>query len=88
MLQSQQAPPAVEVLDGQRVRTHCLKCGEAIVLDFGGLSRQKALEKVAEMNVIPRECPGFHVELTGWRRLWQMDEAIEALYGKEENRGN
>jgi len=71
---------AVEVIGENRVRVKCRKCRTPITLDFGGLSREEALAMTAVIDRTPRECPGFHVELSGWRRLWRMDEAIEALY--------
>jgi len=74
-------PVPVEVLGPGKVRTHCQKCGEAIVLEFGDMTREEAEAVVKQVDDGPRECPGYHVELTGWRRLWQMDEAIKALYG-------
>ena len=73
--------PAVEVLDGNRVRVKCRKCGTPVTLDFGDMTREQALEVAAKIDRMPQECPGFHVELTGWRKLWCMDEAIDALYG-------
>ena len=72
--------PAVEVLDNQRVRVKCRKCGVAITLDFGDMTREQALEVAAKIDRMPQECPGYHVELGGWRRLWRMDEAIDALF--------
>ncbi len=35
----------------------------------------------AKIDRTPMECPGFHVELSGWRGLWQLDKCIEAVYG-------
>ena len=77
-----QTPP-VEVLDGQRVRVTCRKCGTPVTLDFGHMTREQALDVAAKIDIGPRECPGYHVELSGWRRLWRMDEAIEALFGED-----
>ena len=74
----------IEVLDGNRVRVECRKCHTPITLDFGDMSRAEALEMAAKIDKTPMECPGFHVELSGWRRLWRMDEAIEALFPAED----
>jgi hypothetical protein len=32
----------------------------------------------------PAECPGFHVELSGWRHYWRLPEALEAMYGPKQ----
>jgi hypothetical protein len=32
------------------------------------------------------ECPGFHVEVGGWRRYWQLDNAIKKAYRPEERK--
>jgi hypothetical protein len=81
MSSTTQTPP-VEVLGEGRVRVTCRKCGTPVTLDFGDMTREQALEVSAKLDIGPRECPGYHVELAGWRRLWRMDEAIEALYGE------
>lgn len=63
----------------------CRKCGETIKLDFGNLGYNEALEAVDRMDCQPGECPGFHVELAGWRKLWQMDLALAIVF--PEHRG-
>ena len=73
----------VEVLTDHSVRVCCRKCGEHLGIEFGDMTRAEAVEMVAKLDRIPRECPGFHVELSGWRHLWRLDEAIEALYPSE-----
>ena len=74
--------PPVEVLEDRRVRVTCRKCGTPVTLEFGDMTREQAVDVAAKIDVGPRECPGYHVELCGWRRLWRMDEAIEALFGE------
>ena len=76
-------PPVVEFIGDGKARTTCAKCGTIITIDFGGLDRTEAARLIREMDRIPRECPGYHVELSGWRRLWHLDECLEAVYGKE-----
>ena len=61
----------------------CQKCGEAITVKFGNLTRAEAEAKIAELDHTPMSCPGYHVELGGWRRLWNLDAALEAVYGTE-----
>ena len=73
----------IEVLDEQRVRVKCRKCNTPITLDFGGMTRSEAEAVVNTLDRTPRECPGYHVELSGWRRLWRMDEALDAIYPAE-----
>ena len=50
-------------------------------MQFGDLSEDAARAAVAKIDRTPMECPGFHVELSGWRGLWQLDKCIEAVYG-------
>jgi hypothetical protein len=72
--------PDVELIAPGRVRVKCAKCHELIVLEFGDLTRIEA-ECALHMIDVPRECPGFHVELSGWDRLWHFKEALELVYG-------
>ena len=83
----QQTMANVEVLPDGRVRVHCRKCGESITLDFGDLDRSGAIERINQLDRTPRECPGYHVELSGWRHFWRLDEAIEAVYGPQQQEG-
>jgi hypothetical protein len=62
------------------IRTKCKKCGVAIRLDLGELTKDEALAAVAKMDGVPRECPGQHVELGGWRELYDLDDAIHRAY--------
>ena len=62
------------------IRTQCTKCGVTIRLDFGELTRDQAMARIQEMDTTPRECPGQHVELGGWRALWNLDDAIYRAY--------
>jgi hypothetical protein len=62
------------------VRTTCTKCGTEITLDFGDATKEQALEIAEKMDKQSRECPGWHVELSGWRRMWQLDDAIHRAY--------
>lgn len=73
----------VELLEGGRsVRVTCRKCGEKVRLEFGDATRKEAEAFIDKLTAMPRECPGYHVELSGWRWLWRLDEALEAVYGK------
>lgn len=62
------------------VQTQCLKCGVTIKIDFGSLTKAEALEVAEELDRSPRECPGRHMELSGWRRLYGLDDAIHRAY--------
>lgn len=62
------------------IRTHCKKCGATIKLDFGDLTKEEALAAAEKMDMTPRECPGMHVELGGWKTLYDLDEAIHRAY--------
>jgi hypothetical protein len=75
----------VELLEGGRaVRITCRQCQERIRIEFGDLTRAQAVAMIDKIDRQPRECPGYHVELSGWRRLWRLDEAIAAVYGEED----
>lgn len=62
------------------IKTTCLKCGAAIRLDFGDMTKEKALEVAEKMENTPRECPGMHVEFGGFRTMWQLDDAIHRAF--------
>ena len=63
-----------------QIQTACTKCGETFTLDFGDMTREQALDFAGRMNEQSRECPGRHVELSGWREYWQLDNAIHRAY--------
>ena len=66
--------------------TTCLKCGETIRISFDGkcklLSQEEALARIESLDNTPAECPGYHVELGGWRKMWQLDAALERHFAK------
>jgi hypothetical protein len=75
--------PDVELVAPGKVRVKCAKCHELITLEFGNLTRSEAEEALRKIDV-PRECPGYHVELGGWRRLWHFEKALDLAYPPEE----
>lgn len=62
------------------IRAQCKKCGVTIKLDFGDMTKEEALAVAEKMDNTPRECPGRHVELGGFRAMWSIDDAIHRLY--------
>lgn len=62
------------------IRTQCKKCGTILKLDFGELTKEEALVVAEKMDMTPRECPGMHVELGGWKNLYDLDDAIHRAY--------
>lgn len=62
------------------IQTRCTKCGVTVRLDFGEMSREEAMAAAEKMDETPRECPGRHVELGGFRRMWGLDDAIHRAY--------
>lgn len=66
-------------------KTTCRKCGITVTVDFKGLTYTEAQDCVVKMDQRPMECPGFHVELGGWRYLWRLDELLASAYGTEES---
>jgi hypothetical protein len=71
----------------RKVQTTCLECGKTITLDFGDLDYAEAKQWIEKMDSTPRECPGFHVEIGGWKRLWQLEDSLERAYTDEEKAG-
>ncbi|NUM53483.1 MAG: hypothetical protein HUU46_07555 [Candidatus Hydrogenedentes bacterium] len=62
------------------IRTKCNKCSVTIRLDFGSLSKEEAIDVGQRMDGTPRECPGRHVELSGWWTLYGLEDAIHRAY--------
>ncbi len=62
------------------IQTQCRKCGAIIRLDFGDMTKDEALAVAEEMDKTSRQCPGQHIELSGFRTLWSMDDAIHRAY--------
>lgn len=62
------------------IRTQCKKCGVILKLDFGNMTKEEALAMAEKMDTTPRECPGMHVELGGWKNLYDLDDAIHRAY--------
>jgi hypothetical protein len=67
----------------KQVKTTCNKCKTEITLDFTGLSYEEAIRQVERLDNLPKECPGFHVEIGGWRKRWNMDEALRQAYPEQ-----
>lgn len=74
--------PCYRITPGEPViTTKCSKCGNTIKLAVKGLTREQVETAIAKLDHSPGECPGgYHVELSGWRRLWNLDEAVEAYF--------
>lgn len=68
------------------VRSQCRKCKATIQLDFGNLTKEEAIQTAEYLDHTPRECPGFHTELGGWRKLWNLDDAIHRAYDLNEGK--
>ena len=62
------------------VNTQCMKCGVAVRLDFGDMTKEEAVKRADEMDRSPRECPGGHVELSGWKQLYSIEDAIHRAF--------
>jgi len=70
-------------------RCRCEKCGHHILLRFHRadgtkMTREEARGSCAALDTTPMECPGYHVELSGWSQLWHFEEALAALYPAED----
>jgi hypothetical protein len=73
----------VERVSPTRIAVQCRKCHERVNLEFGDMTYSEALEAMRKLDTIPRECPGYHVELGGWWWWWRMDEALAMQYPNE-----
>lgn len=78
--------PVRRIVPGEAVIvSKCLKCGNEIKLAIEGLTREQVETAVARIDHQIGECPGgFHVELGGWRRTWDLDRAIAEYYAAQE----
>jgi len=70
------------------IKSICEKCRTEITLDFDGLTYVEALKAINELDDRAMECPGYHVEIGGWKKRWRLDEAVENAYTEEEKRGS
>jgi hypothetical protein len=70
----------IERISPTQIAVQCRKCRERIVLDFGTMTQAEAEAAMYKMNHVPMSCPGYHVELSGWFRLWRMREALMMQY--------
>ncbi|CDQ41869.1 hypothetical protein [Virgibacillus salexigens] len=66
------------------VQTTCNNCGTEITLDFGNATYEEALVLIDKMDKSNRECPGWHVEIGGWKKRWNLDAAVKSAYANEE----
>ncbi|WDI05197.1 hypothetical protein PUW25_25650 (plasmid) [Paenibacillus urinalis] len=69
---------------GRQIKTTCLKCNETVTLDFGDANYSQALKMAEKLDRRAMECPGFHVEIGGWNKYWQLNRIIEEAYTEEE----
>lgn len=78
--------PVRRISPGEEVITsHCLKCGNEIKIAVTGLTRAQVESAVAKLDTQCGECPGgYHVEFSGWRRMWDLDKAIAEHYAAKE----
>jgi hypothetical protein len=68
----------------RKVETTCLECGYKITLDFGDVDFESALKFIDKLDQSSRECPGWHVEIGGWKKRWQLEDAVNRAYSDEE----
>jgi|GEM_PF-2598423 len=69
---------------GKQIKTTCLKCKSEVTLDFGDANYSEALKLADQIDKRPMECPGFHVEVGGWKKYWQIVNAIDSAYSEED----
>lgn len=86
MTDSSIAPCPIKRLDpavqSEIIVSKCLKCGNEIRVDVTGMTREHVEAAIDKLDGQMGECPGgFHVELSGWRRIWDLDKAVEKHFG-------
>jgi hypothetical protein len=63
-----------------KANIQCRKCRETITLDFEGVPFEQAVDLLGRLDTFPRECPGLHVELSGWSYYWRFGEMLTQVY--------
>lgn len=69
---------------GRQIKTTCVKCNSEVTLEFGEATYSEALKLIDKLDKAPRECPGWHTELGGWKKYWQLTDAVERAYSEDE----
>ena len=65
--------------------TDCAKCGTRQKVRIGDCTLSEARSAISTLDRTPMECPGgFHTELGGWSRMWNLDEMLAELQRKED----
>lgn len=67
----------------RKIKTICTICQTEVTLDFSDLSYEQAKKGILSLDRQARECPGYHVELGGWRKFWQLDDCLKRVYPNE-----
>ena len=70
----------IERVSPTAIAVQCRKCHERVTLEFGAMSQEEAEAAMYRLDKMPMECPGYHVELSGWFKLWRMREALIMQY--------
>ena len=70
----------IERVSPTQIAVQCCKCHERILLEFGRMSHGEAEAAMYKLDYTPMECPGWHIELSGWFKLWRMREALMMQY--------
>jgi hypothetical protein len=70
----------IERVSPTQIAVQCVKCHERITLEFGQMTQEEAEEAMYKMDNSVMECPGYHVELSGWFKRWRMREALMMQY--------
>lgn len=60
--------------------TICNKCGTRVKLDLGEMTRYQAEQAFERLDRNGGHCPGHHVELGGFRRMWSLDDVLHRVY--------
>ncbi|MDQ0896386.1 MULTISPECIES: hypothetical protein [unclassified Paenibacillus] len=67
------------------IETTCEKCGNPVTIDLENATFDEAMKWAAEIDKKAMSCPsGYHVEVSGWRRWWNLDKIIPKAFTADE----
>ncbi|CAG7651498.1 hypothetical protein ACFQI7_28155 [Paenibacillus allorhizosphaerae] len=69
------------------ITTTCEKCGNLVTIDLEGATFDEAMKWTKDIDKTPMSCPsGFHVEVGGWRKWWNLDKVIPNAFAPHEKK--
>lgn len=69
------------------IETKCEKCGNTVTIDLENATFDEAMKWAAEIDKKAMSCPsGYHVEVSGWRKWWNLDKIIAKSFTADEKK--